>query len=169
MQNMSLSLSVHPLTQRKQSHFGSVLSHFKPQRSCTYSGMLSRKQNQNSTTPTAVHLQGKRKGCSCAHSIIIPNQLWYDGMNSRINISPTFQRQSSATDTPLSALAVTPLLQKGLGQQHRAGRAKDRVLPEHCCQIRLLMSHIFLLVRNHCEQLFKTHKPLVSKEHQVFC
>lgn len=58
---MSLSLSVHPLTQRKQSHFGSVLSHFKPQRSCTYSGMLSRKQNQNSATSTTVHLQGKKK------------------------------------------------------------------------------------------------------------
>lgn len=61
MQNMSLSLSVHPFTQRKQSHFGSVLSHFKPQRSYTYRGMLSRKQNQNSMTPTTVHLQGGEK------------------------------------------------------------------------------------------------------------
>lgn len=126
---MSLSLSVHPLTQRKQSHFGSVLSHFKPQRSCTYSGMLSRKQNQNSATPTTVHLQGKKKGCSCEHSIIIPNQLWYDGTNSRINFFTTFQRQSSATDTPLSPSAVTPLLQKVLGQQHGAGRVKGCVLP----------------------------------------
>lgn len=157
MQNMSLSLSVHPFTQRKQSHFGSVLSHLKPQRSCTYRGMLSRKQNQNSVTPTRVHFQdGGQKGCPWAHSIIIPKQLWYDGRNSRINISPTFQRQSSATDTPLSPSAVTPLLQEGLGQQHRAGRARN-VLPAHCCQRRLLCPTYFfwtgIIVNNYLKHI----------------
>lgn len=130
---MSLSLSVHPLTQRKQSHFGSVLSHFKPQRSCTYRGMLSRKQNQNSTTSTTVHLQGKKKLLLCAFNNY-PKTIVIRWHELQKHFFCTFQRLCNATNIPLSSLAGTPLLQKVLGQWYGASKAKDNMV---CCTLLL--------------------------------
>lgn len=162
---MSLSLSVHPLTQRKQSHFGSVLSHFKPQRSYTYGGMLNRKQNQNSATSSTVHLQGKKKTrCSCVHSVIIPKQLWYDGMNSRnIFPPPAFQRHCSAADPARPSLAGT-----GESAWPAVGSWRDRdnvTQHRHCCS---RPAHCFWTgITLNC--YFKCTKPLVSNENQNFC
>lgn len=60
----SASIPLH--TENKVTLVQFCVSHFKPQRSCTYRGMLSRKQNQNSATSTTVHVQGKKTLLLCA-------------------------------------------------------------------------------------------------------
>lgn len=169
MQNMSLSLSVHPITQRKQSHFGSVLSHFKPQRSCTYRGMLSRKQNQNSATPTTVHLQGKRKKKGCSWFALVQTNYDMIEWTPESTFPPLFKDRAVLLIQHCHHEQPQRCCRKRLASSAELAGPRTAGSPAHCCHTRLLLAHIFLLDRNHCEQLLKTHKPPVSKEHQIYC
>lgn len=123
---MSLSLSVHPQhTENKVTLVQFCVSHFKPQRSCTYRGMLSRKQNQNSATSTTVHVQGKKLLLLCAfnnypQTIVLR---WHELLT---HFPPLFKDWAVL---PTFIINRHTILQKVLGQLHRADRAKANMAP----------------------------------------